>query len=99
MGALVPEAWGKYRVASEETIRLIARIGHTSLRRFVSWARHLPELAGDRVLFVAPNLWRDTELNVQRPMPLMPLAPDKRRLDGHPPQWDAFYMDVEATRD
>lgn len=98
MGALVPEAWGRYVVASEETIQLISRLGHPALRRFVSWTRHLPELAGEEVLFVAPYLWRETDLNIDRPMPLFALDADQQRVDGRPPQWDAFYMDVEEVR-
>lgn len=98
MGALVPTAWGTYVVASEETIQLIARIGHPAFRRFVSWSRHLPELVDDEVLFVAPYLWRETDLNVDAPMPLIPLDPDQQTVEGHPPQWDAFYMDLEETR-
>lgn len=99
MGALIPEAWGRYVVASEETIQLIARLGHPTFRRFVSWSRHLPELTDDEVLFVAPYLWRETDLNVEAPMPLIPLARDQQTLDGHPPQWDAFYMDTDDTRE
>lgn len=99
MGALVPEAWGTYRVVSEETIQLISRLGHPALRRFISWSRHLPELAGEDVLFVAPYLWRETDLNVDRPMPLLALDADQQRVDGHPPQWDAFYMDLDEVRD
>lgn len=99
MGALVPKAWGEYVVASEDTLQLISRIGHPDFRRFVAWSRHLPELAGEDVLFVAPYLWRETQLNVDRPMPLIPLDPDQDTLEGDPPQWDTFYMDVDETRE
>lgn len=99
MGALVPKAWGEYVVASEDTLQLISRIGHPAFRRFVSWSRHLPELAGEDVLFVAPYLWRETQLNVDRPMPLVGLDPDQDTLEGAPPQWEAFYMDVDETRE
>lgn len=95
MGALVPTAWGEYRVASEGTIQLLSRTGHPVFRRFVSWSRHLPDLAEDQILFVAPYLWERTDLNVAKPMPLVPLDPDQRTLEGDPPQWETFYMDVE----
>jgi hypothetical protein len=99
MGALVPTDWGRYVVASKETIRLIARIGHPAYRRFVSWQRHLPEIVEEGILFAAPYLWRETELNVERPMPVIGLDPEQDTLEGHPPQWDVFYMDLDETRD
>lgn len=99
MGALVPTDWGRYTVASEETVQRIARIGHDAYRRFVSWQRHLPEIAEEDVLFAAPYLWRETELNVERLMPVIGLDPEQDTLEGHPPQWGAFYMDLDEARD
>lgn len=98
VGALVPTGWGEYQVADERTLSLIARVGHEPSQRFISWSRHLGEIAGREVLFVAPYLWRDTELNVTEPMPLVPLGREEERADGLPPQWDAFYMDVDEPR-
>lgn len=97
-GALVPVAWGEYRVASDRTLSLISRIDNAPIQRFISWARELPEVADDRVLFVAPWLWRDTDLNVTEPMPLIPLEAEDKIVEGAPPQWDAFHMDVEEER-
>lgn len=97
-GALVPVAWGEYRVAGERTLSLISRIDNAPIQRFVSWARELPDVSDDRVLFVAPWLWRDTDLNVTEPMPLLPLEADEEVVRGAPPQWDAFHMDVEEER-
>lgn len=97
-GALVPVAWGTYRVAGAGTLGRIARIDNAPLQRFVSWARELPDLADGPVLFVAPWIWRDTDLNVTDPMPLLPLDPDQRTVAGAPPQWDAFHMDLAEPR-
>lgn len=99
IGALVPEAWGSYRVASEETLHLIARVDHPVFQRFISWSRHLPEIAEEEVTFVAPPLWKETALNLEDSMPLFPLSPDQQAVSGHPPQWDAFYMDTKEARE
>ncbi len=98
-GVLVPIAWGEYQVADERTLALISRVGHEPYQRFISWSRHLEDFAGRQVLFVAPYLWRDTELNIEEPMPLIPLTVDEQRVQGLAPQWDAFYMDVDEPRD
>lgn len=98
-GALVPVAWGEYRVAQAKTLEQISRLENPPLQRFISWSRELPELAEDPVLFIAPWLWRDTDLNVTEPMPLIPLDPEADVVDGAPPQWDAFHMDVEDRRE
>ncbi len=97
-GALVPVAWGEYRVAQAKTLGQISRIENPPIQRFVSWALELPDLAEERVLFVAPWLWRDTDLNVTDPMPVIPLDPDTEVVEGAPPQWDAFHMDIEGER-
>lgn len=94
-GALVPVAWGTYRVAQAKTLERISRIENPPLQRFVSWALELPDLADETLLFVAPWLWRDTELNITDPMPLVPLDPDADVVKGAPPQWDAFHMDID----
>lgn len=98
VGALVPTGWGEYQVADEGTLSLIARLGNQPYQRLISWSRHLDEIAGREVLFVAPYLWRDTELNIDEPMPLVPLGTDEMRVEGLPPQWDAFYMDVDEPK-
>lgn len=98
-GALVPVAWGEYRVPGNRTLELVSRIDNPPLQRFVAWARELPEIAGARLCFVAPWLWRDTTLNVTDPMPLVPLDPDEDVVEGACPQWEAFHMDVEETRE
>ena len=64
-----------------------------------SWQRHLPEIVEEEILFAAPYLWRETELNLERPMPVIGLDPEQDTLEGHPPQWDVFYMDLDETRD
>lgn len=97
-GALVPVAWGKYRVAGEGTLDLVSRIENPPIQRFVAWALELPEIAEEDVTFVAPWLWRDTDLNVAEPMPLVPLDPDEDVVQGACPQWDAFHMDLEDER-
>lgn len=99
IGALIPEAWGSYRVASEETLHLISRVDHPVFQRFISWSRHVPEIAGEEVMFVAPPLWKQTGLNLEDSMPLFPLSPDQQAVSGHPPQWDSFYMDMKEGRE
>lgn len=98
-GALIPVAWGEYRVARAKTLEQISRLENPPLQRFVSWSQELPEINDEPVLFVAPWLWRDTDLNVTEPMPLVPLDPDEDVVQGVPPQWDAFHMDVEEERE
>lgn len=97
-GALVPVAWGEYRVAQDRTLELVARIENPPIQRFVSWALELHDLSEEDLLFVAPWLWRDTDLNVTEPMPLIPLDPDEEIVEGVCPQWQAFHMDVEEER-
>lgn len=98
-GALVPVAWGAYRVAQAKTLDRISRLENPPLQRFVSWSQELPELSDDPILFVAPWLWRDTDLNVTDPMPLVPLDADEIVVQGAPPQWNAFHMDIEEQRE
>lgn len=96
-GVLIPTGWGEYRLADDETLALIARVGLDPYRQFISWHRHLPDIAGRNILFVAPFLWAWTDLNIQTPMPLAPLGEDEDQAKGLPPQWEAFYMDVDET--
>lgn len=98
-GALVPTAWGEYRVARANTLEQISRLENPPLQRFISWSQELPEITDEAVLFVAPWLWRDTDLNIPEPMPLVPLDADENVVDGAPPQWNAFHMDIEEERE
>lgn len=95
-GLLVPVDWGLYEVADAETLHVLARVAHPVYRVFVAWSRVLPRCAKGRVLFAAPRIWRDTEINLETPMPVLALDPDQREVSGAPPQWDAFHMDVGA---
>lgn len=92
-GLLVPVSWGSYCVADAETIAIMARIPHRTFRRFTAWARILTPPG---VLFAGPRMWRDTHLNVEHPMPVLPIPRD-RIVVGAPPQWNAFHMDVTGT--
>lgn len=96
-GVLVPTAWGEYRVADEDLLQILGRLANPVYRRFAAWARYLPEAWGGPVLFMAPRLWRDTDLNVTHPLPVIPFAGDAKSVAGSPPQWDAFFLDVTGV--
>lgn len=98
-GVLVPVAWGEYRVAQTRTLELVSQIENPPIQRFTSWALELPDVAEGEVHFIAPWIWRDTALNVTDPMPLVPLDPDQDVVHGACPQWRAFHMDIDETRD
>lgn len=93
-GWLVPVGWNAYRVASNETLHVLGRLGHPLHRRLVSWSHVLPEAVGRPVCFAAPRLWRDTDLSVDDLLPVVPLRRRERRVAGLAPQWDAFYQDL-----
>lgn len=93
-GLLVPTAWGEYRVPDERTLQALGRIANPAHRRLLAWTATLPKAWGGRVLFAGPRVWRDTELNLDDLLPVIPLDRVARSAEGAPPQWNAFLMDV-----
>lgn len=94
-GVLVPAGWNRYRVPDESTLRLVGQTANQTLGRFIAWARTLPGIWDRPVTFLAPWLWRSTDLDVHRPMPVLALDPDAVEVPGAPPQWEAFHMDLD----
>lgn len=94
-GWLVATAWGEYSVPDERTLDLMTHIQNPALERFAAWASLIREHAGRHVAFAAPRIWRDTDLNVPHPMPVILLRPEDQDEQGTPPQWDAFQMDAQ----
>lgn len=94
-GWLVPVAWGRYRVPPRATLDAMARLQHPTFQQFVAWATTIRTHAGRRVAFAAPRIWRDTDLNVDHPMPVVLLKPEDQEVQGAPPQWAAFHMDAD----
>lgn len=95
LGLLVPTEWGHYEIPPAETLRALSRIPHPLHQRLVAWSAVLPRHFPRQVLFLGPRLWRDTELNALHPMPILQLDPDATRIQGAPPQWEAFHLDFE----
>lgn len=93
-GLLVPTAWNRYRVPPESVLQVLGRVPNPMHRRLVSWCYVLPGEAQRTVCFAGPRLWRDTDLSVDRLIPVLPLRSAERRVPGLPPQWDAFYQDL-----
>ncbi len=96
-GLLIPVAWGEYHVADAATLDLLARIPLAPHRRLVSWAKAIPRLTARRkIAFFAPRLWRETELSIEEPAPILQLDPSDRAIPRPPPQWGAFLYDLQA---
>lgn len=96
-GFLVPVSWGAYRVVDEPTLLAMLATRNETYQRFIAWARTLPEVEPS-IHFLAPRLWRDTQLSVAEPLPLLPIPRGDLAVQGRPPQWGAFYFDVEKTQ-
>lgn len=95
-GFLVPVSWGEYRVVDEATLAAMLQTANQTYQRFIAWARTLPQVE-PRVLFLAPRLWRDTNLSVGEPLPVVPIPKGALVVQGRPPQWGAFFFDVAKT--
>ncbi|MBI4393536.1 MAG: hypothetical protein HY556_07045 [Euryarchaeota archaeon] len=76
-------------------MKLLARLANPLHQRFVSWATELEEIIGRDTVFLTPRIWRDTEINEPRPMPILKLGPRVTVVEGTPRQWEAFQMDFE----
>lgn len=93
-GWLVPIAWGKYRVPTRDVLDAMSHVAHPLYAQFAAWASLVREHAERRVAFAAPLIWRETELNVASPLPVVLLDAADTEAKGTPPQWDAFQMDA-----
>lgn len=94
-GWLVPVAWGKYRVPPRDVLDAMDRVGHPLYAQFAAWASLVHKHGERRVAFAAPRIWRDTELNLDSPLPVVLLDAADTEAKGTPPQWDAFQMDAQ----
>lgn len=84
-GWLVPVGWGKYRVPSREVLDAIGHVAHPLYAQFAAWASVLQTHGERRVTFAAPRIWRDTDLNVDMPLPVILLDPSDTIAKGTPP--------------
>lgn len=92
-GFLVPIDWGMYRVVDFETFDQMKRVPNSAFRRLIAWAKILP-LIEPKIAFLAPRVWRDTDLSEERPLPTVRLAPDEKEAPILTPQWEALAADL-----
>lgn len=95
-GFVVPTGWGVYRVVEQDTFETMKRVPNPAFQRFIAWSAVLPHVAPG-ITFLAPRLWRDTDLSEERPLPLVPLSPEDAQAPLLPPQWEALAADVKRT--
>lgn len=95
-GFLVPVGWGAYRVVELETFETMKRVPNPAFQKLIAWGSVLPRVAPG-ILFLAPRVWRDTDLSEERPLPIVPLAPEDSEAPLLPPQWGAFAADIRGA--
>lgn len=78
-GWLVPVAWGEYQVVDERTLEVMRWAAKRAHRRMLSWALTLPKTLHRDVAFVAPWVWRETDLRWNRPAPVVPFDGTEER--------------------
>jgi hypothetical protein len=95
-GLLVPADWGRYYVPEERVLTLLLAIRSAPESRLAAWAAApwkklgFPRQPG----FMAPTLWRSTDLAVASPGALTPLLAEERHLRPAAPQLEAFAADL-----
>jgi len=92
-GFLVPIAWGTYRVVDVETFEQMKRVPNPAFQRFIAWAKILPTIE-PKIAFLAPRLWRDTDLSEEGSLPIVPLTRSEKEAPIFTPQWEALAADV-----
>lgn len=93
-GLLVPVAWGEYYVVEERTVEMMRWTANRAHRRMLSWAITLPKTMHRDVTFMAPWVWRETDLAWSQPAPVVPFDGTEERA---PAPLGAFGYSVHDT--